>query len=176
MGTCLGAGPFVFPHFGFWAVSHGKIKIRETFEFSSRPCHHESTPVNHFHSQAYTMTYNNSHLKELMQPQTIEDSATVLALGGKSSETILWYLKKLTGFRHSCRMVEHRPGFARLLPTTGEPLSNPCWNAKPCMPIIISASKSRRPRRPFTDTCAPSEGSLSGCRKKAITETISSRA
>jgi hypothetical protein len=24
------------------------MKIRETFEFSSVPCHHESTPVNHF--------------------------------------------------------------------------------------------------------------------------------
>jgi len=33
MGACLGAGPFVFPHFGFWAASHGKIKIRETFFF-----------------------------------------------------------------------------------------------------------------------------------------------
>src|SRR5512136_1281644 len=66
--------------------------MRETFESSSKPCHHESTPVNRFRN-----------------------------------------------LRRLCKTAELQPRFARSLSTTGEPLSNPCWNAKPGMPIIVSA-------------------------------------
>ena len=49
--TRPGAGPFVSTHFGFLAASLRKIKMRETFESSSRPCHHKSAPVNRFSTQ-----------------------------------------------------------------------------------------------------------------------------